>query len=186
MAKRPTKKAGKQRTTAKRRRGRPSKYRAEFAEQAMKLCLLGATDIEIADFFGVQESTLNNWKSRHPDFLESITRGKTIADATVAEKLFHRACGYEHPEDKIFQYEGQPLIVPTIKHYPPDTPAASLWLRNRQPEKWRDKQTHEHTGKDGGPIEHKDLTNMPEDEIDRQLSAAGIDPKTLVLSGGKQ
>jgi hypothetical protein len=133
--------------------GRPSKYDEAFAEQAYKLCLLGATDAEMADFFGVEEKTLNNWKQAHPDFLQSITRGKQIADASVAEKLYERAKGYSHPEDKIFQYEGAPLIVPTTKHYPPDTQAASLWLRNRQPAKWRDKQDHEVTGKDGGPLQ---------------------------------
>ena len=31
-------------------------------------------------------------------------------------------------------------------HYPPDTQAASLWLRNRQPAKWRDRQEVNHTG----------------------------------------
>ncbi len=55
-------------------------------------------------------------------------------------------CGYEHSEDKIFQYEGKPVIVPTTKRYPPDTQAASLWLRNRQPAKWRDKQEIEQSG----------------------------------------
>lgn len=33
---------------------RPSKYRPEFVEQAEKLCKLGATDLEVADFFEVE------------------------------------------------------------------------------------------------------------------------------------
>jgi hypothetical protein len=41
------------------------------------------------------------------------------------------------------QYEGQPIEVEYIQHYPPDTQAASLWLRNRQPGKWRDVQKGE-------------------------------------------
>ena len=67
--------------------GRPSLYREEYAEQAYKLCLLGATDKELADFFGVVETTVNNWKKDHAAFLESITRVKMAADADVAEKL---------------------------------------------------------------------------------------------------
>ena len=43
-------------------RGRPTKYKAEYAEQARKLCLLGATDMEMADFFEVSEFTINKWK----------------------------------------------------------------------------------------------------------------------------
>lgn len=132
--------------------GQPSLYRPEYAEQARKLCLLGATDAELADFFRVAESTINNWKDAYPEFLESITRGKIQADAEVADKLFQRACGYSHSAVKIMQNNGEPVIVDYVEHYPPDTQAASLWLRNRQPKKWRDKQEIEHTGKDGKDI----------------------------------
>jgi DNA-binding XRE family transcriptional regulator len=120
--------------------GRPSDYRVKFNKQAYRLCLLGATDEDMAEFFEVSKQTINTWKQKHPKFLDSIKRGKTQANAEVAERLFERAKGYSHPEDKIFQYEGTPIIVPTIKHYPPDTQAASLWLRNREPARWRDKQ----------------------------------------------
>jgi transposase-like protein len=120
--------------------GRPTKYKPEYAEQAYKLCLLGATDIEMADFFEVAESTLYLWKKEHPEFSEALKKGKMQADAVIAQKLYHRAKGYEHPEDKIFFDKGEPIVVPTIKHYPPDTRAAIFWLKNRQPDKWRDKQ----------------------------------------------
>lgn len=133
--------------------GRPTKYRSEFAEQVYKLALLGATDAEMADILGVTEATFHAWKKTYPEFFESITRGKAVADANVAERLYQRAMGYEHDEDKIFQYEGEPVIVPTRKHYPPDTQAASLWLRNRQPGRWRDKQEIEHSGK----VEHVEI-----------------------------
>lgn len=120
--------------------GRPTKYKEEYAEQTYKLCLLGATDADLANFFEVDEATINRWKNDHPEFCESVKKGKEIADATVAEKLYHRAIGYEHPEDKIFNDSGTPLIVPTTKHYPPDPTAAIFWLKNRQKDKWRDKQ----------------------------------------------
>jgi len=132
--------------------GRPSEYKDEYAEQAYKLCLLGATDEDLAGFFQVSEQTIYNWKNKHPQFVDSITRGKVIADAEVAEKLFHRAKGYSHSAVKIFNDQGSPMVVDYVEHYPPDTQAASLWLRNRQPKKWRDKQTHELGGPDGGEI----------------------------------
>lgn len=135
--------------------GRPTDYREEFAEQARKLCLLGATDVELADFFGTSEVTLNAWKKAHPEFLKSMNAGKDIADAEVADKLYHRARGYSHPAVKIFMPAGasEPVYAEYVEHYPPDTPAASLWLRNRQPKRWRDKQ--EITGADGGAIVHE-------------------------------
>jgi hypothetical protein len=84
--------------------GRPSSYVARYAEQAYKLCLLGATDKEMADIFGISESTLNLWKQVHPEFSESITRGKHDADANVAERLYQRAMGYSHEAVKIFPF----------------------------------------------------------------------------------
>ncbi|MGE4043337.1 MAG: helix-turn-helix domain-containing protein [Acetobacteraceae bacterium] len=143
--------------------GRPTKYRDEYVEQAFKLCLLGATDKEMAAFFSVCEATFHNWKNEHPEFLESITQGKLRADAEVAEKLYHRALGYTHPEEKIFSNGGEIVRASTTKHYPPDTQAASLWLRNRQPDKWREKVVNEHTGPNGGPLQTQDVTLTPEE-----------------------
>jgi hypothetical protein len=71
--------------------GRPTLYREEYTEQALKLCRLGATDRELADFFDVSEQTINAWKDAHPEFLESLKDGKAKADAEVADKLFRRA-----------------------------------------------------------------------------------------------
>jgi hypothetical protein len=134
--------------------GRPTDYRDEYAEQAYKLALLGLTDAEIASFFGVVEDTVNEWKQVHPEFSVSINRGKLPADGNVAEKMYRRAMGYSHEAVKIFMPAGadEPVYAPYTEHYPPDTQAASLWLRNRQPAKWRDKQEHEHGGPGGGPI----------------------------------
>ena len=126
--------------------GRPSKYKDEYTAMAYKLCLLGATDKDMADFFDVDEATINRWKERYPKFRESLKEGKDQADGVIASKLFHRAAGYSHPEDKIFNNNGEPLVVPTMKHYPPDTTAAIFWLKNRQPSKWRDRVETEHSG----------------------------------------
>lgn len=119
--------------------GRPTKYDPVFPEQAEKLCKLGATDKELADFFEITESTLNEWKLSKDDFSESIKRGKILADANVAESLYKRANGYSHPDVDIKVIEGQIVETELIKHYPPDTAAGIFWLKNRQRGKWRDK-----------------------------------------------
>lgn len=121
------------------RAGRPSAYKPEYCEQAIKLCRLGSTDKELADFFGVAESTLYEWKKSIHEFSEAIKEGKKLSDAEVADRLFKRATGYEHPEDKIFLHNGKPVVVPTIKHYPPDAVSAIFWLKNRRPDLWREK-----------------------------------------------
>lgn len=120
--------------------GRPTKYKDEYAQQAEKLCKLGATDAELADFFEVAESTINLWKLEHSKFSESIRSGKVLADALVAESLFKRATGYSHEDVDIKMYEGSIIETKLIKHYPPDSTAMIFWLKNRRPGQWRDKQ----------------------------------------------
>jgi hypothetical protein len=126
--------------------GRPTDYQEKYAEQAYKLCLLGSTDADLADFFEVDESTINNWKLKFPKFLESIKSGKIIADAEVAESLYKRAKGYKVDTVKVFQFQGEPVIVPVVEDIAPDTGACMAWLKNRQRDKWRDKQDIEHSG----------------------------------------
>ncbi|MGJ0510205.1 MAG: helix-turn-helix domain-containing protein [Methylocystis sp.] len=131
--------------------GRPTEYRVEYAKEAKKLCMLGATDKELADFFEVTEQTINNWKQSQPKFFESIKAGKVKADANVAARLYCRAIGYQHDAVKILTVArggnaGSDVVQePYIEHYPPDTAAAIFWLKNRQPDKWREKQTVEVT-----------------------------------------
>lgn len=123
----------------KRTDGRPSLFKIEYCEQANKLCKLGATDVEMADFFGVCERTINHWKHVHPEFLQSIKKGKLQADANVAEALYRRAVGYSHPDTHVSVWQGEVILTELTKHYPPDTGAAFIWLKNRRPDQWRDK-----------------------------------------------
>jgi len=121
------------------KKGRPTKYKEEYARQAYKLCLIGYTDKDLAEFFDVSESTITVWKAKYEDFSASIKDGKAVTDANVAEKLYHRAIGYSHEETHVSNYQGQITLTPLIKHYPPETGAAFIWLKNRQPRFWREK-----------------------------------------------
>lgn len=121
------------------KRGRPTKYQASFADQAYKYCLLGATNEKLAELFGVTTRTIDNWIAEIPQFFRAIQKGRDIANAEVAKALYRRALGYSHPSVKIFVHQGEPITVKYIEHYPPDTAAAFIWLKNRMPELWRDK-----------------------------------------------
>ena len=125
---------------------RPSKYRPEFVTQAEKLCKLGATDLEVADFFGINVATLYRWKGEHDEFCEALKSGKGASDNRVERSLFSRATGYEHDEVDIRVVMNQIVKTPIRKFYPPDTTAAIFWLKNRKPAEWRDKQELEHSG----------------------------------------
>ena len=93
----------------------------------------------MADFFGVCEKTLNNWKDKNEQFLQSLKEGKKEADSRVVKSLFQRAVGYSCPDTKFATHEG--IITDTkefIKHYPPETTACIFWLKNRRPDEWKD------------------------------------------------
>jgi hypothetical protein len=57
-----------------------------------------------------------------------------------------RANGYNYEAVKVFMPAGakQPVVVHYIEHCPPDVAAAFIWLKNRDPERWRDSQQVEH------------------------------------------
>lgn len=144
--------------------GRKTKYNKDNCGQVEKLCKLGATDKEIADFFGVAESTINLWKKAHKQFSESIKKGKIIADAEVAHSLHKRAIGYQYDEvtyeklgvnDNGMAVDDKGDIEATkaeaykrkvvTKEVPPDVAAANIWLKNRRgkvdkgAQRWADK-----------------------------------------------
>lgn len=116
---------------------RPTKYKPEYARQAAVACKLAATDQDLAELFDVSRSTLNLWKIEFPEFSDALKTPKEIADDRVERSLYQRAVGYSHPEDDIKMFEGQIIVTPTIKHYPPDTTACIFWLKNRRPEQYR-------------------------------------------------
>lgn len=120
--------------------GRPSSYKPEYAKQAEKLAMLGATDQEIADFFEVDVRTVHRWKHEHDEFCHSLKAGKDVVDDRVERSLYQKAIGYEQDEVKIFMPSGaeNPVYAPYRAKIAPDTTAAIFWLKNRRSEQWRD------------------------------------------------
>jgi hypothetical protein len=114
--------------------GRKTTYRPEYAKRAYRMCLLGATDQQLADYFEVSPSCIVGWKKKFEDFRAALRRGREEADAKVAEAVFKRAVGYRHRAKKIFYNRVEDKIVEAeyIEQYPPDTPAGELWLNQRQ------------------------------------------------------
>jgi hypothetical protein len=154
--------------------GHPIEYKELYNEKVYKLCLLGATDKEIADIIGIAEATLTIWKSKYPDLLASITKGKDDADSDVANSLYKRACGYEYEETSVTQIgekEGdepaKPIkvlrITKTKHHLPPDTAAAFIWLKNRKHKAWKDKHEIDIRGLIGN-IDGVKLNDMTEEQ----------------------
>lgn len=129
--------------------GRPTKLTKKI-KPIIELCARrGFTDQEIADVVGITERTLNNWKNKHPKFFQSLKDWKLGADEKVVRSLFERATGYTCKETKAQLDSGEWKTIDMDKHFPPDTAAMTLWLKNRLPDEWRDTQHLQVDGLDG-------------------------------------
>ena len=133
--------------------GRPTKYdKVNTPKLAYAMALAGRTDDQIAEFLEVNRDTLYDWKKKYPEFSDALKSGKEEPDDLVERSLLARATGYTFDSEKIVVLSmGQGLgseteRVPIKEHCPPDVTAQIFWLKNRRPDRWRDKQEVEHTG----------------------------------------
>lgn len=116
-----------------------------------KLAELGHTNKEIGYILGYSKRTIDRWQNDDA-FLKSIKKGKAKADSEVLKSLYKRAIGFEFEEEtyEAIQIEGKTtnaIKVKTVKKLiVPDTTAQIFWLKNRLPDRWRDKQEYEHSG----------------------------------------
>lgn len=149
------------------KRGRKSGFNEKVGETILRLIKEGKTEAEIAEVIGVCTRTLSNWKGKNPELLHAVRESKLVADELVEASLFRRAVGYSHPEEKLFAHEGKVLSKETVtKHYPPDTQAAMFWLRNRQPERWKEK-----TEGDVNVNNNFHVEKLTDEQLDARISA---------------
>lgn len=101
----------------------------------------GLIDEQIAENIGINPATLYDWKKKYDEISEALKKGKEVVDRQVENALLKRALGYEYEEVKE-KYECNVLTERTVikKEVAPDTTAQIFWLKNRRPDKWRDKQ----------------------------------------------
>lgn len=152
--------------------GRPSSYDPAFCEKVRSFAKEGATDLEIADYLEISAASLYRYKAEYPDFCEALKAAKSFADQRVEESLYHKALGYSFDSEEIrVLRDGQVVRVPTREHVPPDTTAAIFWLKNRQPERWRDKGPGESAD---NPLHIADVTDAKRLAAVALLAARGV------------
>ena len=116
----------------------------------------GLTDEQIAQNMGVAYSTFRTWRDKYSALSAVLKKNKDVADRQVENSLFERALGGTHEVRKTFKVkekyyddhgklcEKEKLVQATDEVYiPGDTTAQIFWLKNRKPDKWRDKQEYE-------------------------------------------
>ena len=138
--------------SASSRKTKTTTYHDHYPEQAHKLCLLGATDKDLYDFFGICRPTLISWKKQHADFNSAIIQGKKAADMEVAASLYAATvdrvitckqaikCKEIYYDENGKRVEKERIeIVEVDKHIPADFRSQQFWLKNRNPKQWSDK-----------------------------------------------
>ena len=112
----------------------------------------GLTDEQIANKSGIHRDTYYDWCNRFPDFSDAIKRGKAPVDTEVENALLKSALGHTvkvrkaikvktkiqltgkgTKEEEHIEYAEEDVYIP------PNTTAQIFWLKNRRPDKWRDK-----------------------------------------------
>lgn len=126
-------------------KGRAQNFTDKLQEVILNLYREGKTTDQVAQIIGVARSTLYLWQKDY-GLSDAIKDAKKVANDFVEASLFQRACGYSHKAVKIFynQKTGETVEHEYIQHYPPDPTAIIFWLKNRDPERWRDKQEIDH------------------------------------------
>ncbi len=100
----------------------------------------GLTDEQIAHNMGITVKTLWVWKNKYGKLCNALKKGKEVVDTIVENALLKRALGYRYDEVTI---EDGIETKRVTKEVQPDTTAQIFWLKNRRPDKWRDKQKEE-------------------------------------------
>lgn len=126
--------------------GRPSKYETEIKphlDDIRKAVEAGATNDEIAKAFGINISTLYEYKKRYKDFSDAFARGREKVIFDIKAALLRKALGYDYEEEKRVGKKDKDgdkivLIETYKKHMPPSETAAAMLLRNYD-KSWLDK-----------------------------------------------
>lgn len=86
---------------------------------------------EACEITGLAPSTHYKWLKEDEEYKKEVEELADLALDFVESKLFETIRGVELPEDKIFNDNGSPMIVPTIKRYPPSD-ANIRWYLDRK------------------------------------------------------
>ena len=116
----------------------------------------GLSDVQIAEKMRISLTTYYDWQNKSPELSEAIKKGKAPVDDMVENALFKRAVGYSYVETTTdfelidtgkVDEDGKPVMEKKIKsvrsvkkEMAPDVGAAAFWLKNRRPDRWREKR----------------------------------------------
>lgn len=129
-----------------------NKFTKEFQDLAIKLAAKGYLDKEICEYCDLSIHTFYKWKQKNPDFADALMKAKHKINQKIEAQAYKRAMGYMVTETKTItaiNEAGEEEVIrieKSNKHIPSDTKILTMLLKNRMPEKYRDKQEIELSG----------------------------------------
>lgn len=143
--------AGRKKPVKKAKSDPRTKYDPDIhPDHAKALAMRGFTNKEIAEAFGIAQSTLQEWIKKIPELSESIKVGKEPANAKVENAIFKSCVGYYVTEKRaVVVGTGEHAHVETVtetRFIPPSHQSQRFWSKNRMGDRWRDVQEVEHSG----------------------------------------
>lgn len=125
---------------------RPSTYNAKLHPKLIHaLAKQGFTDEQIAAELEMSTGGLYKWYKQYPELVEAKKTGAKDPDDLVEIALFDRALGYTWEEEQAVRVKKDKdsetvEVVKIRRKLPPDATSMIFWLKNRRPDKWRDKR----------------------------------------------
>lgn len=117
---------------------------------------------QIAKNLGIAESTIWEYQGRYPEFASRLAKGREVVDTEVENAFLKRITGYNAEEVRreyaieTDEYGNQVKVlkreIVQTKHIPGDPRAAEFWLKNRMPDKYKDRPGDTEEEESGGGV----------------------------------
>jgi hypothetical protein len=144
------------------------KYHPSMVKKAEKLIgMLGSRVDELAVYFDVCMATINEWRSKYPEFDLAIKTGKMKAAEKVSRSLYKRAVGFHAEDTQFFMFQGQIISETYEKYYPPDSSAAVKWLQLVQRGIWAENIKVDINHQISGTVNFRKVEEIPVSELNK-------------------
>lgn len=151
--------------------------------EVYKLARFGMTNQEIADFYEISISSIENYQRSIPEFKKALQKGRLYDSLKAVASLHKQVLGYEvqeREEREVVTKSGiQTLITTKTKYIQPNITATIYLLKTRHGDKWMDVFKAEFTKNinhhlDLSTLSNEDLTLLEKMGIKMITNKTGI------------
>ena len=157
---------------------------------------LGARHQELALFFDVDITTIENWVKNKPEFARAVKRARVESGLIVSKSLFNKANGCiikeqvviqnvvkEYAENgKLLRTHIEPIIVTIEKQLPPDAYAAHKYLTIMHREIWAENSSIDINHNYRGELTIRNVDELSMDELSDDIKTMLFDLNMKQLS----